>query len=173
MTLEEYAKKILTDAGCNEYTYGGKWADKLLDDLKKAFKPEEMEYPYVDVANAILSMSRPNPIKRAPWKMIWNMPDCIDGEDCESFEDAKDAALHTYEIWMEGFEWSNPPTWEKVDEWNYMIGEHFCWIEYYDPKTDEYEGEYWIPDEELAEIGWKELTLKEAQKIFEDMRGKA
>ena len=170
MTLEEYAKKILTDAGCDEYTYGGKLADKLLDDLKEAFKPEEMEYPYVDVANAILAMSKPKPIKRAPWMMIWNTDDCTDGEGCDSYEDAVNVALNICEIWME-FNWDNPPTQENVDDWNYMIGENYCFIRQYNPQTDEYEGEYWVPDEKLKEIGWKELTLEEVQKAFEDMKG--
>ena len=167
MELKEYAMKILKDAGCDEYTYGGKWADKVLDDLKEEFKPGELEYPYIDVANAILAISRPEPIKRAPYKMIWDTDQAVCGEDCETFEDAKAAALNVYEGWMEA-EWmmwtSEKPTAKNIEDWNYMIYNCCCYIVRYDPRTDEYDDAddaYYLSDEELEEIGWKEIPETE------------
>lgn len=169
MELKEYARKILNDAGCDEYTYGGEQAKHLMDDLKSAFKPGELEYPYVEVANAIFEISRPEPIKRAPYKMIWDTEHTVDSEDCDSFEDAKEAALNTYMLWMEEqwMEWeSETPTKKNIEDWNYMIYNCCCYIVKYDPETDEYtdaDDAHYLSDKELEEIGWKEIPETEEQ----------
>lgn len=167
MTLHEYAQKILKDHGCDEHTYAGKMADCLLDDLKAAYKPGELDFPYIDVANAILEISRPEPIKRAPYKMIWDTDNAVDSDDCETFEDAKAAALNVYEGWMEG-EWmgwkSEKPSAKNIEDWNYMIYNCCCYIVKYDPETDEYtdaDDAYYLSDEELEAIGWKEIPETE------------
>lgn len=161
MNIKEYAKKILEDAGCDQYTYGGEFSKYVLDDLKKAF-PDGMEYPYVDVANAILGMSRPELIYRAPYRVIWSTDDCDDGFNEETFEAAKDNAMVVLSEWIaqqaaesssaDLHEWSE----EDVENWDYMI--YNCSVEVmkYNPLTDEYE-EYWSPSyEDEREIGWLE-----------------
>ncbi len=162
MTLEEYAHKILTDAGCNEYTYGGDWSKHILDDLKTAF-PNGMEYPYVDVANAILAMSRPEPIVRAPYQVVWSNDNATDGFGCESYEDAKDSALTVLEGWMEaqGSEMDYPPTQEQIDDWNYMLYNWYVEIYKYNPMTDEYEEVDGLTYEDEERIGWTEMTYPE------------
>ena len=54
MNIREYAKKILDDHGCDQYTYGGEFSKHILNDLKTEY-PNGMEFPYIDVANAILN----------------------------------------------------------------------------------------------------------------------
>lgn len=160
MGLKEYAWKILTDHGCDKYTYGGEYSKYVLDDLKKAY-PDGMEYPYVDVANAILEMSRAKPIYRAPWKVCWDTESCSDGYDCESFEQAKASAEDTLIEWMTEQVYSYPvdfKEWskEQIEDWDYMYWNCDVCIWKYDPDTDEYE-EYWSPsDDELEAIGWME-----------------
>ena len=166
-SVEDYAKKILVDAGCDEYTYGGEFSKYVLRDLKEAF-PNGMEFPYVDVANAILAISRARPIKRAPWLMVWDTDSCCDDIECESFEQAKGEAEDTLIIWMcdERDTWKDVfiPTEEELENYNYMIYNCSVRVDKYNPDTDEYE-EYWEPsyeDEEL--IGWKELTMDDIAK---------
>lgn len=159
MTLNEYAKKILSDAGCNEYTYGGEYSKHIMDDLKEAF-PNGMEYPYIDVANEILSMSRPEPVKKAKYHMVFDMLDNIDGIDCDSLEEAKDQLYNTYCDWMAETQrrWkSDAPTEEEKNYWNTMIDSFCCWIDKYNSMTDEYETCYEASREELENIGWKEF----------------
>lgn len=159
MTLENYAMKILADAGCDCYTYGGEQAKHILDDLKEEFK-NGMEYPYIDVANAILAISRPRPIVRAPYRVWWDTDSCCDGYDCESFGAAKCSAEDTLCEWMceEFCKWADPyhPTEEQKEDWDYMIWNCGVSVAKYNPHTDEYE-ECWSPSqEELDAMGWAE-----------------
>jgi len=156
MTVIEYAKKILADHGCDEYTYGGEWSKHVLDDLKEAY-PDGMDFPYVDVANAILSFSRARPIERAPFQMLFDTGDCVDGIDFDSFEAAKNDALDTLIEWevQETHDWQGMnPTEEQIESWDYMIYNCSVEVREYDPSTDEYET-VWEPTYEDEEsVGW-------------------
>ena len=61
-TIHEYAKKILSDHDCNEYSYGDDTTETVLSDLKIAY-PDGMEYPYESVAQAIKDISKPRYVK--------------------------------------------------------------------------------------------------------------
>lgn len=158
MTVKEYAKKILTDFGCDEYTYGGEWSKHVLDDLKREF-PNGMEFPYVDVANAILEMSSPKPIHKAPWIVIWDNDSCCDSVDAESFEEAKETAIEILLNWVvEGLsdypvnfnEWTK----DQIANWDCFIYYSSVTVAKYDPMTDEY-NDYWEPSyEDEKGIGW-------------------
>lgn len=169
-----YAKKILADHGCDEYTYGGEWGKNVLDDLKESY-PNGMEYPYVDVANAIISISKQKPIVRDPWAVVWDTSDFCDGIGCPSFEYAKSDAIDTLVMWMTEArnEWEDVfnPTDEELDNYNYMICNSCVYVQKYDPMKDEYE-DYWSPSYEDEEsIGWKELTradIEEEKKRYEE-----
>ena len=165
--VENYALKILADSGCDCYTYGDETAKHLLDDLKEAY-PDGMKFPYVDVANAILAISRPRPIYRAPWRMHWDTDDCCDGIDFESFGAAKCNAEDTLIEWMTQFraEWEDCfcPTEDELDDYNYQIWNCSVSVTKYNPDTDEYE-EYWSPSaEEEEQLGWRELTMEDIAK---------
>lgn len=148
MTLEEYAKDILYSHGCDEYTYGSEESEHILDDLKEAY-PDGMEYPYVDVANAILAMSRPKPIVREPWHVHWWSDECDGGFGRESFEEAKESVFDTLVTWV--VEAQD----DSAEDFDYMIYNFGAEVMKYNPMTDEYE-EYWYPsNEELKEIGWE------------------
>ena len=172
MTVEEYAKKILADHNCDEYTYGGEQGENILSDLKEAY-PNGMDYPYVDVANAIIAMSRVKPIVRSPWMMCFDMESFCDGIGFESFGAAKCDAEDTLINWMceERGKWKDifSPSERELDDYNYMICTCSVEVRKYNPNTDEYE-EVWSPSYEDEErLGWKELTMeaiKEEQKIF-------
>lgn len=173
-SLENYALKVLADAGCDCHTYAGDWSKHIMDDLKKAF-PDGMLYPYVDVANAILAISRPEPIVRAPYHMVWNTEDCCDGIDFESLEAAKNYALETLINWMieERNTWKKGifcPTRNELDRYNYMICNCSVEVQQYDPDTDEY-SEVWSPSyEDEEQIGWKELTMKDIRQQEKDFQ---
>ena len=162
-TVENYAMQILSENGCDCYTYGGEYAKHVLEDLKEGY-PDGMEFPYVDVANAILTISRPTPITRSPYHVTWETDNCCDGFDCESFESAKCAALDTLIEWEmeESQDWSfdpetykSQPTEEQKENWDYMIYNCGVSVYKYNPQTDEYD-EVWSPsEEELDSIGWK------------------
>ena len=161
MTVEEYAKKILADHGCDCYTYGGEFCKHVLEDLKEGY-PDGMEYPYIDVANAILSISKVRPITRAPFRMVWDTDTDCDGFGCESFEAAKAYAEDTLVEWMcqQRSEWKDPfcPTEDELDEYNYMIWNCSVEVRKYDPMTDEYD-EFWSPSyDDEEQLGWIELT---------------
>ena len=162
MTLLEYAHKILADAGCDEYTYGDETSKHILDDLKEAF-PNGMEFPYIEVANAILSISRPKPIVRAPYQVVWSNENAADGFGCESYEDAKDSALTVLEGWMEeqGSQMDYPPTQDQIDDWNYMIYNCYVVIYKYNPMTDDYDEVDGLTYEDEESIGWKEIPSDE------------
>ena len=155
--LETYARKILADHGCDIYTYGGEWSKNVLDDLKEAY-PEGMEFPYVEVANAILEISRAKPIERKPWEVAWSTEDTSDGYCCDSFEEAKDGALDILATWqvekIAEFKDSFNPTEEEIADYNYMIDNCYVEVHKYNPDTDEYE-EYWEPSyEDEKSVGW-------------------
>ena len=174
MTLESYAMKILADHGCDCYTYGDECAKDILSDLKEGY-PDGMEYPYIDVANAILAISRPKPIVRAQYIMAFDMEDNSDGIEFDSFEAAKADAEDTLVEWMveERNRWKNVfhPTEEELDNYNYMICNCSVWVAKYNPNTDEYETE-WEPSYEDEEaLGWKELTMEDIQKEEQTTKG--
>lgn len=159
MSVEEYAKKILEEHGCDIYTYDGEYSRRLLDDLKEEY-PNGMDFPYIDVANAILAISRPVPIIRSPWKVIWDTDSCCDSFSAESFEEAENAALDTYILWMcqEVSEWkSEIPSEQERENWNYMIYNCDVSIAKYNPQTDEYDICKEFSEQELEDIGWKEI----------------
>lgn len=167
ITVDEYAKKILADHGCDEYTYGGEWGKYVLSDLKEAY-PDGMEFPYVDVANAILAMSKVKPIVRDQWLMCWETDSDCDGIGFESFGAAKADAEDTLINWMceERQEWKNPfcPTENELDDYNYQICNCSVYVKKYNPETDEYD-EYWSPSyEEEEKLGWRELTMEDIAK---------
>lgn len=148
--LESYAMKILADSGCDMYTYGNDGQEKhLLNDLREAF-PDGMEFPYIDVANAILSISRPRPIVKHPYMVTWENENDCDGYGVESFEAARTEAEDTLIGWM--MESIN----DSDDDWNYMIYNCGVSVQKYNPANDKYE-ECWTPNyDELKAIGWEE-----------------
>ena len=160
MMLEEYAKKILADHGCDEYTYGNESrSEQVLEDLKKGY-PGGMEFPYIDVANAILAMSRPKPIVRKPWSMVWETESDCDGVGCGSFESAKALAEDLLVEWqvdkmscypIDLKDWTE----EQIEDWDYMIYNYGTEIRKYNPDTDEYDSYPYFPTYEFEkEIGW-------------------
>ena len=157
MTIQEYAKKILTDAGCDEYTYGGDWSKHIMDDLKQAY-PDGMEYPYIDVANAILAMSKPKPIERAPFKVVIDTDSLTYGFYCSSYGEAHEHVMDTLLEWMadEMSGWKHDePSDEEKERWDYMIYNCSVCVDKYNPETDEYET-VWEPSyEDEHRIGWK------------------
>lgn len=166
-SVEAYALAILAEHHCDCYTYGGESGQCVLDDLKEGY-PDGMEYPYIDVANAILSISRVRPIYRAPYRMVFDTDSFCDGIDFESFGAAKCDAEDTLINWMveERNNWKDCfcPTEEELDNYNYMICNCSVEVRKYNPDTDEYE-EKWSPDwMEEEQLGWKELTMEDIAK---------
>ena len=164
-SVRGYALRILAENGCDCYTYGGPESVNIMEDLKTGY-PYGMKFPYVDVANAILEISKPSPIHRAPFRVHWSTDTWDDGADCESFEQAKCDAEDTLVEWMtqECAEWAYDlgedgaaiprPTQEQRESFDYMIYNCGVSVEKYIPETDCYETT-WSPDEnELAELGW-------------------
>lgn len=165
--LVEYARKVLKDHDCDEYTYGGEWGKHVLADLKEAY-PDGMEYPFIDVANAILSISKQRLIEKDPWIVCWDSASCCDGIGCKSLGAAKNEAIDLLVMWMVEArnEWDDVfnPTEDELENYNMMIFDSSVEVMKYDPMTDEYV-EYWSPsykDEE--KIGWKELTREDIEK---------
>lgn len=158
MTVEEYARKILSDHDCDEYTYGDENSKYIMDDLKTEY-PEGMEFPYIEVANAILAISHPRPIERTPYVVAWYTYSASDEYGCDSLEAALCSAEDTLLNWqMEEISgWSvDGPTEEQIESWDYMIYNCGVSIWKYNPDTDEYEEE-WEPDEDFQRrLGWDE-----------------
>lgn len=162
--IKAYARQILSDHGCDDYSYGGTCGDTILSDLKEAY-PNGMEYPYIEVANAILSITKEKPIVRRPFLMVWDNDSCVDGIGCDSFEAAKGDALDTLVFWMTEQRrlWDDflAPTEDELDDYNYMIENCSVHIDRYNPNTDEYD-DYWYPSyEDEEDIGWKTLTMED------------
>lgn len=162
--ITEYAKKILADHGCDRTTYWGETGENIIRDLKEAY-PDGMEYPYVDVANAMLLLARPTLLERQPYLMVYDMGHTVDGIEFESFEAAKEDALDTLIEWqMQQIEqyknihgpedWPAALTQEQREDWNYMVGNCSVQVQKYNPDTDEYE-DYWEPSyEDEKQVGW-------------------
>ena len=166
-SVEAYALQILAEHGCDCYTYGGEFGKHVLEDLKEGY-PDGMEYPYIDVANAILSISKVRPITRAPFRMVWDTDTDCDGIDCESLGAAKCMAEDTLVEWMvqERNEWADVfcPTEDELDSYNYMIWNCSVWVSKYNPDTDEYD-EVWSPSyEDEEKLGWRELSMEDIEK---------
>lgn len=162
MTIQEYARQILKEHDCDEYTYGGELADGLMNDLKAAY-PNGMQYSYQDVTDAILSISRPKPNIITPYRMIFDMGNIVDSIDFDSFDAAKKNMKDTYLGWLvearAGWEGDSPTEREKED-FNYMIANYCCYIVKWDDELQDYQDVddgYMIPDNELAELGWQEI----------------
>jgi hypothetical protein len=142
-----------------------------MEDLKQAF-PSGMKYPYIDVANAILSISTPEPIARAPFIVVWSNEHTCDGYDADSLEEAQGFAIDTLIEWQaeESSNWSflpdgtPTPTDEQVESWDYMIYNCYVYVKQYNPNTDEYETVWEPSDEELEEIGWHEWNTETEEK---------
>ncbi len=125
-----------------------------------------MEFPYIDVANAILAISRPCPIVRAPYRMVYDGDSFIDGVDFDTLDVAKNDALDTLIQWQseEVEHWSYDsdgimqPTEDEIESWDMMIANCSVWVEQYDPNTDEYET-VWEPSyEDEKSVGWVEWS---------------
>lgn len=171
-SVEAYALAILAEHNCDCYTYGGESGETILNDLKEGY-PEGMEFPYIDVANAIVQISRVKPICRAPYRMVFDTDSFCDGIDFESFGAAKCDAEDTLINWMaeERSQWKDffCPTAEELDNYNYMICNCSVEVRKYNPETDEYDEE-WSPSyEEEEKLGWKELTMEDIAKEKADM----
>lgn len=158
MTVNEFALNLLRSHGCDEYTYGGRESENLMHDLKKAF-PCGTDFPLLDIANAILAVSRPRPIVRKPYRVLWDSEDCTDADGGhDTFDEAKETALDIYANWIAEAtaEWKKSELNDaEKDDFDWMIYNCGAIVEKYNPDTDEYE-DFWCPsEEELNEIGWK------------------
>lgn len=165
MTLNELARKILRDADCDEYTYGGAESENIMTDITSVYEPKDLApYTYVEVANEILSFSHPRPIERKPFRVLWETNGMCDAVEADSFEEAKSIMENTFCFWMEEeyASWKNTePTAEDIERWNIMIYDCHQMVQKYDPNTDEYE-DYWeFTDEELDSMGWKLMEPNE------------
>lgn len=168
MTVEEYAKKILSDNGCDEYSYGDEYSKYIMDDLKTGY-PDGMEFPYIDVANAILAMSHPKPIVRKPYVVRWYTDSDSDEYGCDSLEEAMYDAEDMLVNWQvaEMSEWSEDgPTEEQEESWDYMIFNCGVSVWKYNPDTDEYEEEVWEPDDEFPRVAWEEWRYIDHTGLF-------
>jgi len=162
--LKNYARKILADHGCDLYTYGTTEGEQIMDDLKEGY-PDGMDYPYIDVANAIIAISKRKPVTRSTWHVIYDMDDCIDGYDTTSLAQGKSDVLDTFLQWMynEQSLWKNgKPTKRQIEQYDNMIEVFNCYVAKYNPMTDEYD-DYWYPsDDDLRRIGWMPWKEMEA-----------
>lgn len=162
MDIKEYAKKILEENDCDIYTYGGEGASEIMHDLIEAYMPQDLEYSYLEVANAILAMSRPRPIVRSPYRVAYVMDNFYDTLDVvlNDLEEAKKFTIGLFCDWIQkerkAIAWfDGEPTKLQAQEWDYMICDRSAVVEKYNPNTDDYE-ELWYPsDGELSAIGWK------------------
>jgi len=154
--VKDYARSVLAEHGCDEYTYGTTDGEQIISDLKHGY-PDGMQFPYIDVANAIIAISKRKPIKRDTWSVIWSSDDCCDGFHSVSFAQAKQDTLDLLLNWMwqQSEEWDpEGPTEDQIIDWDYMIYNCSAYVAKYNPDTDEYD-EYWEPsDKDLARIGW-------------------
>lgn len=166
--LKDYARKILTDNGCDEFTYGTTEGTQILQDLKEGY-PDGMDYPYVDVANAIIAISKRKPLESSTWHVHWDTDSCCDGFPVNSLAQGKNEAYELLIGWMvdQQATWgSDIPTGEEADMWNYMIYNSDAGVTKYNPWTDEYE-EYWYPsDKQKAKIGWKIINTYTVKPEF-------
>ena len=159
--IEKYAQKILKENDVSEYAYWGVSGDIVVGDLKKRY-PEGLKYPLIDIANAIRSLSKPIPLKRAPYKMVFDMPSVIDSIDHNDFENAKDDALETLINWelefigQHNIKNEDISTWTEktIEAWDMMIEDSDVSVQKYNPYLDTYET-CWRPSEkDLEQIRW-------------------
>lgn len=169
--INEYAKHIMDMNGWTIHTYGGTTYGKrgpvhphdVLGDLIHAY-PDGMDFPYLDVANAILSMSCPAPLVRGAYRVAYDVNNACDAIDYNTLDEAKAAAMDMYRDWIgetvEIMHDRKTPKDERLGLWQNMLYDCTAIVEKYDPETDEYE-EYWYPsEEELESIGWTEENGK-------------
>lgn len=102
-------------------------------------------------------MSRLRSTKKAKYHLVCITDSFTEKIDFDDFENASDDLWGTYYSWMEHEKnsWRLFPTEEEKDEWDYMICNWWCYIEEYDPMTDEYKICYEPTKEKLEEFGWK------------------
>lgn len=171
--VKDYARKILADHGCDKFTYGDTPSSTILRDLKEGY-PNGMDFPYVDVANAIMAISKRKPIVRETWHVMWDNEACCDGYKTRSLAQGKQDVLDLLIEWMvqEQAEWaSDIPTGAEADHWNYMVYNFSAGVGKYNPDTDEYE-EYWYPsDRQKERIGWKIIKTYTIKPEFLDLWG--
>lgn len=162
--LEQYAKWILEENDCDCHSYAGSQAAYILNDLHLSY-PNGLEYPYIQVANAILSICHPQPIIRTPYRVDLDNVSCCDAHNVNGdIEDAKSSAIDMLVAWQVQAisEWaSDVPTPEELDEWNNMVCNYSALVMKYDPMTDEYVACGFPSFEEEAKIGWREFSSVE------------
>lgn len=111
--------------------------------------------------------------------MIYETDCTADGVEFDDFESAKAEAIEIYTSWVceEIADWTfndtgKPlPTEKQIEDWDYMYDNCSCYVVEWDEEKQEYEDiddAYFIPDEELREIGWMEWS-----EIVKKMEGEA
>lgn len=163
--VKTYTLEVLKEHGCSEHVYHGVPGEEIILDLKNAY-PNGMKYPYVDVANAILLLSKPTLIHRAPYRMIYDLGHTVDGVDFDTLEEAQDDAIETLINWMCDFysehNISEPDktkwTEEQQEDWDMMINECSTCVAQYDPNKDEYKIIWYPPGQKEKEIGWEYIN---------------
>ena len=107
-------------------------------------------------------------MEHKPYLMVFDMEHSIDGIEFDSFEAAKCDAEDTYVLWLteeyRNWKWDDElhkpnPTLKQIEDFNHMIDNCCCYICKWDEKKGEYEDvddAYFIPDDELEQLGWKE-----------------
>lgn len=99
------------------------------------------------------------------WIVVYDMGHTVDSFDCDTFEEAKNAALYTLITWMIDQSYNYPPDYEEwnekeISDWNYMINEYSVSVKDRTKNNNEDFEEVWSPsDEEKKKICW--LTYDE------------
>lgn len=103
----------------------------------------------------------------APYLVLTDAGDFIDGIGCETLDDAivtaKDVMINWESEKMSNWKWEAgkplpSPTPEQIEEWDSMIENCGCYIVEWDYEEKEYpSGDYavWPSDIDLDSIGWK------------------
>lgn len=173
MNCKEYATNLLEKCGCPLDCYRDISFEVTVKDLITYYNDENIEspYPIAEIAKYLKEIADEQPmpvIKKAPYRMVFDMGHTIDGIYCESFESAKANMEDTYIQWIcdETYNWkfaddgTPMPTEEQREAFNYMIYECCCWAAKLDEETGEYEdldNAYTLPEDELEALGWKEI----------------
>lgn len=182
MTINQYARTLLKEMGYTVYDIWGYDPDNLIYELKK-FYPNGLAWTYVEVANALLTIAKPKLIHRAKYLVTISTDDECIAVDAETEEEAVKILHDTFENWiMEMTSKWIEKVWidrkqldeNDINEWNDMIETRTVYFAPYDKNTDEYlyETEYERnpPDRYLDSIGWKPITLKEANELIKPYR---
>lgn len=110
------------------------------------------------------------------WLMVYDMGHTVDGEEYDTYEEAKAAMENTYVLWemeeIAKWRWNGnvpTPTAEQIESWNAMIDDCYCYVTEWCDDLDEYLDGYWgynLSDAELKGIGWVEYSelMKEVVK---------